>query len=390
MRQPRDGIDQIAWLPVHNGSGETIPAFAAMRISGLQTTGEFTVAKPNTNDAVNNIIFNGPCEIPNGLKGIATADMPAAVRYDTADGTPVNGDEWGVAASDWKLRNARSGFLIQGVMDATVGIASAVRNLATAGGTELKGLTFTSDTGSTADSDPGNGLFKWNNATQSSATVLYFDNQTADSQVVSSFWAALGQTGFIYLQQGDDSTKWQKWQWTETIAASGYYKFTVTHLASNGTIADDKTVYTIFDSSQPAWGTPVPGGPPLWVKVSKTYSDWSDAGSVKTINLYTLPAEATLLMSGIDHRVAWTGGEPNGLTLELQDSLGSAATYAAAYLDLRSAPPTTLFNAAFIYNGAFAIASNTVQGRLTIAGGGALNSLTAGTVDFYFLIGRLP
>lgn len=128
MRDDLPAVSQINWLPVYNDSGETIPAFAAMRISGIvASTLEFKVAKPNSNNAVNNILFNGPVEIPAASFGIGTADTPAGVRYDTADGTPSNGDEWGVSSADWKLRNARNGFLIQGVIDSSVGIATAAR-----------------------------------------------------------------------------------------------------------------------------------------------------------------------------------------------------------------------------------------------------------------------
>ncbi len=122
------------------------------------------------------------------------------------------------------------------------------------GGTELKGLTFTSDTGSTADSDPGNGLFKWNNATQASATVLFFDNQTLDAISLTTFYAALPATGFLYMQQSDDATKWQLWKWTAVTSASGYYKFTVTLQASGGSIADDKTVYCDFKPDSASGG----------------------------------------------------------------------------------------------------------------------------------------
>lgn len=122
------------------------------------------------------------------------------------------------------------------------------------GGTELNGLTFTSDTGSTADADNGNGLVWWNNATQSSATVLYFDNQTADGISVTSLWSAINSTGmgFIFLQQSDDSTKWQKWQWTAVTDGTGYRKFTVSSVGYGGAIADGKTVYCTFAGSPDA------------------------------------------------------------------------------------------------------------------------------------------
>lgn len=130
------------------------------------------------------------------------------------------------------------------------GAALAAYVGAGAGGTELKGLTFTSDTGSTADSDPGAGLFKWNNATQSSATVLFIDNATLDAVTATTLFAAMRSGGFIYIQQGDDSTKWQYWRITALEAASGYYKFTVTLMAAGVAIDDNKTCYLDFRSGQ--------------------------------------------------------------------------------------------------------------------------------------------
>lgn len=118
---------------------------------------------------------------------------------------------------------------------------------------ELRGLTFTSDTDSTADSDPGAGLFKWNNATQSSATVLYFDNQTADGVSLTTLWGSLGEVGFITLQQGDDSTRWQEWKWTALpVDGTGYRKFTVTlQAASASAIQDGKLTLVDFETSVP-------------------------------------------------------------------------------------------------------------------------------------------
>jgi len=143
-----------------------------------------------------------------------------------------------------------SGGVVTAVEDHRAGAGGIHGSAAAAGaGTEIKGLTFTSDTGSTADSDPGNGLFKWNNATQGSATVLYFDNQTADGVSLTTLWGSLASTGFIYLQQSDDATKWQMWKWTAApVDGTGYRKFTVTLQAQGGSIADDKTVYCDFES----------------------------------------------------------------------------------------------------------------------------------------------
>lgn len=119
-------------------------------------------------------------------------------------------------------------------------------NAAGSAGIELKGLLYTSNTGSTADSDPGAGLFKWDNATQASATELYFDDSTLDSVSLATFFAGLPTTGYLYLQQFDDPTKWQLWKWSAITDGTGYRKFAVSLQGIGGSIADDKTVYCDF------------------------------------------------------------------------------------------------------------------------------------------------
>jgi hypothetical protein len=116
------------------------------------------------------------------------------------------------------------------------------------GGTELKGLRFTSDTGSTADSDPGAGLFKWNNATQGSATKLFIDDSTADGVSLATYWGSLGQAGEIFIQQSTDADRWQLWRWTAVANDTGYRDFTVTLQAkSTADIEDGVECYLDFE-----------------------------------------------------------------------------------------------------------------------------------------------
>jgi hypothetical protein len=104
------------------------------------------------------------------------------------------------------------------------------------------------DTGSTADSDPGAGLLKYNNGTQSSATFLYIDDVTDDTATdLSTFFASLGSSGFIHLIQSNDASKWQLWKWTATPTdGTGYWKFAVTLQANAASFADDVDVQAIF------------------------------------------------------------------------------------------------------------------------------------------------
>lgn len=204
----------------HAGSGFVSAGFAAgdqVRVQGF------------TGNVVNNIFSARVTTLTAGKMTIGDTD--GNVIVDDAAGESVTITKW---------ESVRT-------------TAQAIADLAGGGGgggVEIKGLTYTSDTGSTADSDPGAGLFKWNNATQASATVLYFDNQTADGVSLTTFYASLGPTGYIYLQQSDDATKWQLWKWTATpVDGTGYRKFTATLQASGGSIVDNKTVYADFSSA---------------------------------------------------------------------------------------------------------------------------------------------
>jgi hypothetical protein len=124
-------------------------------------------------------------------------------------------------------------------------------------GTEMRGLTFTADTGSTADSDPGAGLFKWNNATQASATVLYIDEATADAVNVDASMGEL-EAGTLFIQQATDAARWQRWAYTATpVDGTGYWKLTVALLEkTSGDIQDGALCYFDFDDE----GAPGVGG----------------------------------------------------------------------------------------------------------------------------------
>lgn len=164
-----------------------------------------------------------------------TTDYARVYRITTSGGVVTNN----TTASDFDYRAGPSG--VHGQSGSVGG-----------SGTELRGLTFTSDTGSTANSDPGAGLFKWNNATQGSATSLYIDNQTADGVSLTTLWGALAQTGRIYIQQSTDAARWQQWSYTAHSDGTGYRIFTVTLEAKGTDIQDDVTCY--FDLDEDSTG----------------------------------------------------------------------------------------------------------------------------------------
>src|SRR3954465_14092493 len=86
-------------LPLRNDAGETIPAFACVKIEAdAASPGDeifYGATQPSTNDE-KQCVFNGPISIPDDPdtgKGLGT-DLPTAVAlYDAAGGAdPIAGD----------------------------------------------------------------------------------------------------------------------------------------------------------------------------------------------------------------------------------------------------------------------------------------------------------
>lgn len=117
--------NRIVWEEFYNESGEQIPAFACMRITGMMTLGGrniVKVAKPNTYGSQYMHRLNGPLPVEIGKYGICTRSAGAAALYDTADGTPAFGERWGPRDATWKLKKNTGGWMVMGNADATNGV----------------------------------------------------------------------------------------------------------------------------------------------------------------------------------------------------------------------------------------------------------------------------
>lgn len=118
------------------------------------------------------------------------------------------------------------------------------------GGGSASGLAFIAST-TTTDSDPGTGTLRWNNATQSSATILYIDNTDSDSTSLALLWAALQIGTFITITKAADSNVWQLWKVTAApVNGTGYYKFTVTlEVQEGGNISNGTQILLAIDAA---------------------------------------------------------------------------------------------------------------------------------------------
>jgi hypothetical protein len=120
---------QMRWRECRNDSGEEVPAFAVLRVTGSTTVRQqlvLTVSKPNAYGSQGLHAVNGPQAIASGKSGVCTFSSPAPVLYDTGDGTPAVGERWGPRDSSWKLRKNTGGFQISGSPDSTSGVVLAV------------------------------------------------------------------------------------------------------------------------------------------------------------------------------------------------------------------------------------------------------------------------
>lgn len=99
---------------VRNDSGETIPAFAAMRVTGVVEVKQetvFTVDQQDTSDGP--VLLNGPTPIPVNGYGVIQSGPIVAAYFDTV-ASPSVGDELGPEDGEWKLTAAGSGWVFLG------------------------------------------------------------------------------------------------------------------------------------------------------------------------------------------------------------------------------------------------------------------------------------
>lgn len=322
--------DDLEWATVysyrHEDSDGTTWAYWGGRWSGFSITeDELTL----TNAADNYIVVQ---------------------RSDGAISTSTATTNWNNTAAYARVyKVTMAGGVVTVVEDHRAGLYGIHGPSASTSVAEFKGLTFTSDTDSTADSDPGAGLFKWNHATQASATTLYFDNQTADAQSLTTLWGNLGIAGFIHLQQSDDATKWQLWRWTAApVDGTGYRKFTVTLQASGGSIADAKTVYATFTNDRTF----------IAPRVASTASSTTPTPNADTTDVYILTALTDNATFGAP---AGSPAQGQPLVIRIKDDSSGPYTLAfnAIYRAIGATLPTTTVSAKTIYIGAIYNATDT-------------------------------
>lgn len=113
-------------IPFRNDSGQTIPAYGVMRITGVAVVEGMPVLTVNQpdNQFHRTFLLNGPVDIP--ASGASTSygtaqdgSYPAFALFDDStlpagQSDPKLGDHWGVDNGSWKLSYGREGFYVLG------------------------------------------------------------------------------------------------------------------------------------------------------------------------------------------------------------------------------------------------------------------------------------
>lgn len=141
----------------------TIPAFGVVMVSDTQTissTAEYPILDVVRCDEDGGggklCLINGPEDIVYGKWGRAfSAAWPIAALYDTSDGTPTAGEDWGPGKDSFKLRQDIDGFITRGTATHITGVILVHRVLIPADvkhwGTLAADLAYNNSTGVTVN-----------------------------------------------------------------------------------------------------------------------------------------------------------------------------------------------------------------------------------------------
>lgn len=221
-----------------------------------------------------------------------TALPPAPARTDPPATYVTKADAWVAAMPTF-------------VSDANV-LAAGMNSIAAGG---AYSIPYTFDT-NTADTDPGNGFLRLNNATQNAATVLRLDLLSSAggdwTSVIDSFDSSgSANKGQIRLVKASDATKWMTFNVTARTSMTGYRNITV----ANG-VGSSASPFVNGDALMLNFQRTGDIGTPATIlrRVVSVASDPAPVANVTTTDIYMMTALAA----------ASTLGAPTGSPLDGQ------------------------------------------------------------------------
>lgn len=126
-----------------------------------------------------------------------------------------------------------------------------------------------------------------------------------------------------------------------------------------------------------------------WIKITKSYSDFSTAGLTNDIEIYSLPAKSVIQGCIIKHSTLFSGGAIATYTASVGIN-GNLVKYAAAFNVFQAVSNTTFGLGTSIAPTVENFGAATSIRGAVVSTVGLLNAATQGSVDFYLLVSTLP
>lgn len=127
-----------------------------------------------------------------------------------------------------------------------------------------------------------------------------------------------------------------------------------------------------------------------WIKITKTFSDFSTAGLTNSLTIYTLPAKGVVHSVIMKHSTSFSGGSiatytiSVGKTGSLQAYVTNSNVLQASSATLTFQPVSAMIPITYDSGTTTNIIANAIS---TVAN---LNAATQGSTDIYLLISNLP
>jgi hypothetical protein len=125
------------------------------------------------------------------------------------------------------------------------------------------------------------------------------------------------------------------------------------------------------------------GSVPVWVKITKTFTDFSAAALTSSINGYVLPAGGILHAVKVKHSASFTGGSISAYTVSVGIS-GNETKYAPVF-DVFQATSATAYLLGSTLGGESHTATTNIVFQATSTGGN-LDQASQGSVDIWLLV----
>ncbi len=123
---------------------------------------------------------------------------------------------------------------------------------------------------------------------------------------------------------------------------------------------------------------------PYWVKITKSYTDFSTAATTNTITVYTLPAKGVVTGCQMNPTTVFSGGLIATYTIKIDQGATAQCVATNVFTGATFTPSSTSLMTISSLSGTTNITATSVS---TV---GNLSAATQGSVDIYLLISVLP